>query len=226
MIQRTRKRQWSEGVYLLGQYDWFKTGCWLLVSGSEGAIVEMPPYSPEYQESPAKKAYHVCKKQKIRVKYILCTHNHLDHFNRSTALEMQQAFPEAEIHLQRGFEPYTHGLNNLYFFDHESTLYVNGEPIHLIHAPKHSWTDSMIIFKGVAITGDWELNTLKSCHDDKPRYRVPTEAKIAAIKRMRRFQSEKNYHIHKVFSVHANDRRENVDFDWLMDDTLVDRVLG
>ncbi len=223
MIKRTRKREWSEGVFLMGRYEWFGTGCWLLVNGNEGAIVEMPPYNAQFQESPANKALHVVKKSKIRIKYLLCTHTHVDHFNLKIAQEMQSYFPQAEIHLQRGFEPMIHGLNNVHYFDHESNLSLNGESLFLVHAPKHSWTDTMVIFKGVAITGDWELNTLKSAHDDKPQHRVPREAKIASIQKMRRFQSERNYRIHKVYSVHANDRRENINFDWLMDDTLVDR---
>jgi hypothetical protein len=232
MIKRTRVQEWSKGVLLLGRFEWFGTGCWLLTHNGVGAIVELPPYNPEHQESPATKALNVCKKRKIEVKYILCTHVHIDHFNAKTAREMQAAFPKAEIHLQRGFEGVVSTslndpaglLNNVYFFDHDSKLDIGGEPLYLVHAPKHSWTDTHIIFKGVAITGDWELNTLRAAHDDKPRYAVPTEAKLAAIDKMARFERDFSYHIHKVFSVHANDRRENVNFTELMNDTKVDRA--
>jgi hydroxyacylglutathione hydrolase len=225
MIKKTRKRLWSEGVYLLGRYEWFGTGCWLLEHNGEAAIVELPPYNPQFQESPASKAYHVCKKNKYRVKYILCTHTHIDHLNAGTARAMQEAFPDAEVHVQRGFEGVNHGFHQPYFFDHESNLDLGGEALHLVHAPKHSMTDTMIIFKGVIIAGDWELNTLKSSHDDKPRYRVPNDVKLRSIERMQRFQHEKNYRIHKLFSVHANDRRENIDFNALMEETKIDRNL-
>ena len=223
MIKRTRVQQWSDGVLLMGRFEWFGTGCWLLTHNGEGAIVEMPPFNVHHQESPAVKALNVCKKRKIKVKYLLCTHTHIDHFNPAVARQMQEAFPDAEVHLQRGFEGLAQGLNNVYFFDHDSRLSLGGETLYLVHAPKHSWTDTHIIFKGVAITGDWELNTLKAAHDDKPRYRVPREAKLAAIDKMSRFERDHNYRIHKVFSVHANDRRENVDFTALMLDTKVDR---
>ncbi|MFY8000948.1 MAG: hypothetical protein ACOVSW_20315 [Candidatus Kapaibacteriota bacterium] len=224
MIKRTRVQEWSKGVLLMGRFEWFGTGCWLLHHNGIGAILELPPYSPDHQESPATKAYNVCKKRKIDVKYILCTHTHIDHFNAKTAREMQGAFPQAEVHLQRGFEGIAGMLNKVYFFDHDSKLDIGGEPLYLIHAPKHSWTDTHVIFKGTAITGDWELNTLRSAHDDKPRYAVPKEAKLAAIDKMSRFEHDYKYHIHKVFSVHANDRRENVDFTALMHDTKIDKA--
>lgn len=225
MIKKSRKKQWSEGVWLLGRYEWFGTGAWMLVNGHDAALVEMPPYNPNHQESPARKAYFVAKKHRLNLRYILCTHNHSDHCSIITALELARYFPEAEYVLQQGFEEIIHMVPRVHFFNEEQVLYLEGEPLYIVHAPKHSWTDTMVIFKGVAITGDWELNTLHSCHDDKPRHRVSKEVKIQSIQKMRRFQESKGYHIHKVFSVHANDRRENVNFNWLMDDTLVERRL-
>lgn len=223
MIKRTRVQQWSDGVLLMGRFEWFGTGCWLLHNNGEGAIVEMPPFNPQHQESPANKAYNVAKKRKIRIKYILCTHIHIDHFNPEVAREMQAAFPTAEVHLQHGFDAVADFMHNRYYFQNESKLSLGGEPLYLIHAPKHSWTDTHIIFKGVAITGDWELNTLKAAHDDKPKYRVPTDVKLASIDKMSRFEREYNYRINKVYSVHANDRRENINFTDLMNDTKIDR---
>lgn len=225
MIKKTRKKQWSDGIFLLGRYEWFGTGVWMFVSGNEAAIIEMPPFNPQHQESPARKAYFVAKKNRLTVRYLLCTHTHHDHFQRGIAEELHRYFPGAEFVLQRGFEPLAKGLPNVSYFEEERVLLLGTEPLYLVHAPKHSWTDTMIIFKGVVITGDWELNTLHSCHDDKPRHRVAKEVKIRSIQKMRRFQEDKGYHIHKVFSVHANDRRENVDFNRLMDDTLIERVL-
>src|SRR5947209_19876870 len=36
-------RPWFDGIYLFGQFNWFRTGCWLLVHHGAGAILEMPP---------------------------------------------------------------------------------------------------------------------------------------------------------------------------------------
>ncbi|MCS6807467.1 MAG: hypothetical protein RML40_02145 [Bacteroidota bacterium] len=224
MIKRTRVQEWSNGILLLGRFEWFGTGCWLLHHNGIGAILELPPYNPNHQESPATKAYNVCRKRAIHVKYILCTHAHTDHFSITTARDMHIAFPHAQFLLQRGFEHLTHELTNVQLFDHECTVYLETEPLYLIHAPKHSWTDTHVIFKGTAITGDWELNTLRSVHDNKPQHAVSTEVKLASIEKMARFEHEYRYHIHKVFSAHANDRREQVNFTALMHDTKIDRA--
>ena len=34
---------WVDGIYLIGQFNWFRTGCWLLVHNGQAAILEMPP---------------------------------------------------------------------------------------------------------------------------------------------------------------------------------------
>ena len=47
MIKRTRVQEWSKGVLLMGRFEWFGTGCWLLHHNGVGAILELPPYSPD-----------------------------------------------------------------------------------------------------------------------------------------------------------------------------------
>ncbi len=42
---------------------------------------------------------------------------------------------------------------------------------------------------------------------------------------MERFPEEHHYGIHRTFSVHANDKREGVDFPRLMASTREDRAL-
>jgi hydroxyacylglutathione hydrolase len=37
--------------------------------------------------------------------------------------------------------------------------------------------------------------------------------------------TQQNYHVHRIFSVHANDRREGVDFPGLMAGTAEDHPL-
>jgi hydroxyacylglutathione hydrolase len=220
-----RLQQWFHGIYLVGQFNWFQTGCWLLVHQGEGAILEMPPPSLK-GPSPTTLAQECASKLSVAsVKYLLCTHSHLDHFSRRTYRHMRAAFPRAEPCLQRGFRRRLGDEEGIRYFDEVLKLDLAGEPLFLVHAPKHSRTDTMVIFRGVACTGDWELGTIRSVHDWTRIWAVPKARKLEAIARMERFPKEHNYAIHRIFSVHANDKREGVDFSKLMASTREDRPL-
>jgi hypothetical protein len=213
---------WSEGIYLLGIYGECRTGCWLLAHGNSGAILEMPPYSAG-QWSPTIAAQIEAEQRGIAIEYLFCSHCHEDHISGNTLKEFHRAFPEAKIYLQAGFRPVATEKVPVQYFDHLLKLDLGGEPLYLVHAPKHSWTDTMVIFRGVILTGDWELNTIRSIHDGKGHQSVPISTKQKSIDALKRFPKEQNYRIHKAFSVHANDRRDDIDFAALMEDTTVDR---
>lgn len=216
--------QWSDGVFLLGQFNFFKTGCWLLVNGRKGAIVEMPPYS-RHEESPAYLAWRAAEALSIKIQYIFCTHNHMDHLSQRTLHEFLSVFPKARVILQYGFRYSVDYHENISLFKRSKKLTLDNEPLYVVHAPKHSWTDTMIIFRGSIITGDWELNTIRSVHDRKGRDSVPRRMKRQSIDRLISFSLQNDYYIHSVFSVHANDKRKNVDFIELMLDTKSNRKI-
>ena len=213
---------WSDGVYLLGLYGDQRAGCWMLVNGQSAAVIEMPPYNPG-QYSPTIAAQIACEQHNMLVEHLLCTHSHEDHISFETLRELHKAFPNAKISLQNGFKAL--GLETLpvQYFDNLLRLDLSGEPLYLVHAPKHSWTDTVIVFKGVILMGDWELNTIRAIHDNKGKQSVPPRAKLKSIDALCRFSTEHNYIIHKAFSSHANDRREDIDFVELMKDTKADR---
>jgi hypothetical protein len=218
-------QQWFDGIYLVGQFNWFRTGCWLLVHEGDAAILEMPPASPNEPRPAAAAQQSVSALSVKTVKYLLCTHCHLDHFSRTTYGELRAAFPQAQPCLQRGFGRRLGTSERVRYFDDLLKLDLAGEPLFLVHAPKHSPTDTMTIFRGAACTGDWELGTIRSVHDWTRIWAVPRARKLEAIARMERFCEEYNYRIHRVFSVHANDKREGVDFPSLMANTREDRPL-
>jgi glyoxylase-like metal-dependent hydrolase (beta-lactamase superfamily II) len=219
-----RFQQWFDGIYLVGQFNWLRTGCWLLVHHGEGAILEMPPSLTG--PGPADGAREAVSELSVAsVRYLLCTHSHLDHFSRRTYRKLRQSFPRAEPCFQRGFRGCLGDEEGVRFFDDVLKLELAGEPLFLVHAPKHSRTDTMVIFRGAACTGDWELGTIRSVHDWTWFWAVPRARKLEAIARMERFPEEHNYRIHRVFSVHANDKREGIDFPWLMASTREDRPL-
>lgn len=241
-------KKWSDGIYLLGQFNKLETGSWLLVHNQEGAILELPPYL-KGEESPAKLALEESKKWGIKIKYLLCTHAHDDHITSKTVKEFLDCFPEALLYLQKGFRTNRNCNTELRnylkeafkkkktkspallqcekqvrYFEESESLNLGGEALHLIHAPKHSWTDTFVVFRGAVFSGDWELNTIRSVHDGK-KISVSKPARLRAIDKMLHFENEYGYKIHKVFSVHANDRRDNVFFPSLMEDTKVNRKL-
>ena len=215
--------QWSDGIHLLGVYGELRAGCWLLVNGNRAAILELPPYSAG-QYSPTIAAQIAAEQRNLDIDYLLCSHAHADHIAQDTLKEFNRAFPSAQVYLQAGFQEHVTTAKHVHHFDDFLKLSLGGEPLYLVHAPKHSWTDTIIIFKGVAITGDWELNTIRSVHDGNPEMSVPLDAKLASIAKMTRFPTEQGYLVHKVFSVHANDRRDDIDFVELMEDTKEDRL--
>lgn len=215
-------QKWFDGIYLVGQFNWFRTGCWLLVHQGEGAILEMPPSSLT-GPGPADLAREAVAELSVAsVKYLLCSHSHLDHFSKRTYRKMHIAFPDARPCFQRGFRRSLAKEEGTCFFDDMLSLDLGGEPLFLVHAPKHSHTDTMVIFRGVACTGDWELGTIRSVHDWTRLWAVPRARKLESIARMERFPVEHNYCIHQTFSVHANDKREGVDFPSLMAATRED----
>jgi hydroxyacylglutathione hydrolase len=216
---------WFEGIYLIGQFNWFQTGCWLLAHHDQAALLEMPPASLK-GPGPATVAQEaVSRLSGVAVKYLLCTHSHYDHFSRRTYRTLRAAFPEAEPCLHSGFRKRLGKDTRARYFEDMLRLELAGEPLFLVHAPKHSQTDTMVIFRGAACTGDWELGTIRSVHDWTHFWAVPKERKLEAIARMERFPAEHNYCIHRVFSVHANDKREGIDFPQLMASTREDRPL-
>ncbi|BBM82672.1 MBL fold metallo-hydrolase [Candidatus Uabimicrobium amorphum] len=215
--------KWGAGIYLLGQYHRYQTGLWLLKHQDEAAILEMPPYFKS-EVPPYKLCKTLCEDYNLKIKYFLCSHAHGDHFWQKTYDEIKKNFPQAKIYLQNGFKKRIKNKARTKFFEDEQRLYLANEPLILIHAPKHSPTDTMVAFRGTMFTGDWELNTIRSVHDGK-KYAVPMETRLQSVQKMETFEERYNYNIHRVFSVHANDRRENVNFTELMADTKNNRQL-
>ena len=224
-MDRMSLQQWFPGIYLIGQFNWLRTGCWLLHHGNQAALLEMPPAGLREADPASVAQAALAALPNVTVKYLLCTHAHLDHYSSRTHRRLRAAFPEAQTCVQRGFSRWLTSTSRVLHFDDELQLELSGEPLFLVHASKHSWTDTMVIFRGVVCTGDWELGTIRSVHDWKPFMSVPNAQKLDAISRMEHFPTAHHYHIHSLYSVHANDRREGVDFPQLMANTREDRPL-
>jgi hypothetical protein len=120
------------------------------------------------------------------------SHDHEDHLDVDVWGTLAKAFPKVEF-----IHPSTVSGDRL--------LHVGGEPLWLVKAPKHSATDVVTIFRGVAMTGDIELGMLESVNNE-----VPKRTKRSSMKWLREFCDRTDYHVHSVVSAHLNDVRTGV----------------
>ena len=91
---------------------------------------------------------------------------------------------------------------------------IEGEPLYLIHAPKHSSSDVMIVFRGTMITGDWWLGW-----GDPNWNKVPPVTSIKSIDRILDFLKNHKYVVTRLFSAHANDFRYGVNAESVLLET-------
>lgn len=180
------------GWYLIGSYE-SDVGSWLLHHGNEALLLEAPE---------GLKVEDVNSTLKClggpRIKYITASHEHEDHISPGVWKKVSSKFFEYSFlyhpKLVRGYRQ----------------LKLGGEPLWLIKAPKHSLTDIVTVFRGIAMVGDIELGTLDSVNKEVPNY-----LKRYSMNRLREFPAHANYHIHTIVSAHLNDIRTNVDWESL-----------
>lgn len=208
---------------MVGQFEWFKTGCWVLHHGGEAAVVECPPWAAGDAASPVDAVADFLESRGLVLRWITATHDHMDHLSLRTLRMMTARFPQAAVVLQEHFAGKVGGIQPVRYFGARCELHLGGEPLLLLHAPKHSASDTFVIFRGSCCTGDWELGMLRSAHDDKVWARVEEHRKVASALRMSRFEQETGYRIHTIYSAHANDLRRGINFTDLMLATAEDR---
>jgi glyoxylase-like metal-dependent hydrolase (beta-lactamase superfamily II) len=237
-------KKMAEGVYLAGPFSEWKVGAWVLQSGDECALMEMPPPT-EDQENPALILKRLIEKRGWRCRYLFFTHPHWDH--TASIGEYRNAFPEAsfiahfsaplffkmsEYYWTKGYliprwspwsnvkvlcgpEWYISNFNNIFYAD-MLQLSIAGEPCFLIYGPKHSLGDVHCIFKGILFPGDWWLYEGDPCQDLAAGSKAEE-----SIKRLEDFMKEYDYRIHSVFSAHGDNLLYNIDVHDALHRTLV-----
>lgn len=175
-----------EGWQLIGAYSEGEigdVGSWLLSHEGEAVLLEVP------EGLKGRDVKNAVKRAAVKLRYVVASHDHYDHLATEEWEALQKAFPDAE-------------------FIHPSTvrgdrsLSIGDEPLWLIKAPKHSKTDIVTVFRGVAMTGDIELGMLESVNDE-----VPARTKKQSMNRLRDFQDRTGYRVHSIVSAHLNDVR-------------------
>jgi hypothetical protein len=180
-----------EGWRLLGAFPDHKpddVGSWLLHHDGEAMLLEVPPGLPLLLVCDA------LRDLKLRLRFVSASHDHYDHLDPNVWDDLVEAFPNAEF-----IEPASVRGDRL--------LHLADEPLWLVKAPKHSLTDVVTVFRGVAMTGDIELGMLESVNDE-----VPAATRRRSMSRLCGFQERTGYHVHSVFSAHLNDLRLSVNW--------------
>ncbi len=161
-------------------------GSWLLVRGEEAALLEVP------EGLTVRRVQQALRRAVVALRFITASHEHWDHLDADVWAALALAFPTARrVHPRdvRG----------------DRLLDVGGEPLWLVKAPKHSATDVVAVFRGVAMTGDIELGTLDSVTDE-----VPPATRKRSMRRLAGFCDRTGYHVHSIVSAHLNDVRTSV----------------
>lgn len=195
-LSDTRFKPFTEvmpGWYLVGRYpegDPDGVGSWLLAHNGESALIELPP---TLCTDDVKTVLGITDSE---LKYVTASHEHGDHLDwsvwRSVALNLR---PKNTIRPHRcGFR----------------LLSLGGERFFILESPKHSATDCVIIFRGVAMMGDIELGTIETVNNE-----VPMMQRWKSFRFLRDFERDYGYRVHTVVSAHLNDFRTNVDWESL-----------
>ncbi len=208
-------RQVSPGITLILAENQI-CGTWLLVNGKACVIVETPPaFSDQNKEPPAELVLKYLQEAQIRPIGLILTHHHWDHLEGIKTyrekLKKFMPFPWICHHSVIKIKPSLRVFFDLVFREEIYELSVEGEPLFLIHAPKHSETDVLIVFRGAMITGDWWLGD----GDPNPN-KIPPMTSVESINRVLQFLKAKSYWVHSLFSVHGNDFRYRQDVEGIL----------
>jgi len=186
------------GWHFLGAFPDGKpndVGSWILHNDGEALLLEVPP------SLTVQRVAEGLASLGVGLRYVTASHLHEDHLDIDGWNQLQEAY--AGTHFMRPTETKV-GADLL--------LNLGGEALWLIKAPKHSPSDTMVAFRGVAMTGDVELGTLDSVNKE-----VPPETRAASMAYLRGFEERIGYHVHTIVSAHLNDFRQGVNWQNLFE---------
>jgi len=201
----------AEGVTLLGRFRPCDCGSFVLHHGSEAFLLEMPPCRNK-TTNPWTEARRFVERHELTVKGLLVTHAHGDHMGGYYGF--RQTFPDVPLFLHRSFRNiWRLGRLEWTFDGPVKEFSVGGEPLHVVHAPKHSHHDQLVIFRGTVCTGDWSLGRAPDCNS-----LVAVHEKLHTLRFVRDYLRERRYQVHTAYSAHANEFRSPIDFAAMLDD--------
>jgi len=174
-------------------------GSWLLIHNGEALLLEIPPGLT------VKVVKAALKEVGAKLLFATASHDHEDHFDTEAWDALIKAFPKTKF-----LHPST--------LSGDTLLHVAGEPLWLIAAPKHSATDVVTVFRGVAVTGDIEPGMLASVNRE-----VPVKTKRKSMLHLQGFCDRSGYHVHSTVSAHLNSVRLGIHWPDLFNVALEQR---
>ncbi|MEX2755111.1 MAG: MBL fold metallo-hydrolase [Candidatus Sigynarchaeota archaeon] len=193
-------------------------GTWVLYHGVSCFIVEMPPKAIDGDTIPALLISKCIEEKWLIPVGLTFTHAHFDHIDGiSIYWDVLADYPDMKFICHESAIKFAPKLKTYFDTVFSEDIYetnIEGEPLYLIHAPKHSASDVMIIFRGTMITGDWWLGW-----GDPNWNKIPAATSIKSIDRLLEFLKNHRYVVTRLFSAHANDFRYGVNVESVLLET-------
>lgn len=200
------KKKIFPGITLLGVYEPCHCGSYVLHSEDEAFILEMPPCRSKFR-SPWKDAKIFLERNQLKLKGLLLSHAHRDH--TASYPKFRRTFPNAPLYYHSSFgNEFGLGRSEVVFSSPLLELSLGDEKLIILHAPKHSHQDLLVIFRGCICSGDWSMGYAAECNDI-----VSTETKLRSLAFVKRYLRETNYIVHSSYSAHANEFYRGMDFE-------------
>lgn len=200
----------ADGVYRLGRFRPTRCASWVLHGKREAALLEFPPSWPRRHKA-WNAAWRFVREAGLQTRYLLATHSHWDHVGGFAGFRRRFRGVPLVAHGSLLASGKRVGRNQHFFHESHVELSLDGEPLYLLHAPKHSPQDTLVIFRGTVCTGDWTVGPMPDCTS-----LVSRERKRHSCRFVRHFLAERNYRVHTLYSVHGNDLRRGIDFDAML----------
>jgi hydroxyacylglutathione hydrolase len=171
---------------------------WLLVHDKSCFIVDTPPKADDGTTVPADLVIQYIEDNDLTPVGVTITHHHFEHIdgiagfwdNLSGSDTCKWICHESLLQHEPRLKPFFDTVFQQPVFESN----VSGEPLFLIHAPKHSLSDVLVIFRGTMITGDWWLG-----EGDPNLNHVDSDLAIASIDLVLETLKTRNYWVHRLF---------------------------
>lgn len=247
MIIPYNAERMADGVYLVGVHSEFNVGAWILESGGECAVMEMPAASKN-EPHPSLQLRQFIEDKGWKLKYLLLSHPHLDHL--AGIADYRSIFPEADFSVHYSF-PLFLRISEHYWGAGKGVEKPDMEDVHIWEHIKQNRGEQwfMSFFNSILMQ---DVNTLtlggepihmiygpKHCLADVHHIfkgvwfpgdwwigkgdpcidRASSSKAVDSIELLRSFCDSKNYKVHSVFPAHANNIMRNIDFNAILRET-------